>query len=222
MADVDTQERIWARDAALLTDATWLAGDLAWHESDLPAARAALERSLSLAQDDERARSRATNSLAVVSFGEGDLAQARTLFEQSLEMRRASGDAGWIAEGMHNLGIVLVESGDTDGASALYAEALEMEKRAGNTRAVAATLTSLGYVAERGGDNVRARELYAEALTMRRDIGVVPDVVDSLISLADVADDPATARAHLSEALTLATEAGDAARIAEVREKLSL
>src|SRR5262249_43540658 len=123
----------WAtrRDAQTglrLTSAVWrfwqLRGDFAEGRSRTTA--------LLGAADPERrtvARAGALNGAGVLAYRQGDYAAARSLYEESLAIRRELDDWRGIAASLNNLGVLAHEEGDYAAARPLYEESLALRRK---------------------------------------------------------------------------------------------
>ena len=87
----------------------------------------------------------------------GEGGRAITIFEQSLALRRASGDDDGVASSLTSLGVVKRNLGDSAGARSLLEESLELRRQLDNSAGVATTTCDLGIVAFDDGDLETAR-----------------------------------------------------------------
>ena len=130
------------------------------------------------------------NNLAVLLQASDDYAQAQTLYQQALDIKRASlGEAHpSFATGLHNLAALYELMGNYTKAEQLYQRALELRRRIlGEEHPdVATSLNNLAALYESTGDNARAEQFYQQALTIRRTTleEIHPDVAQSLNNLA--------------------------------------
>ena len=93
---------------------------------------------------------------AVGNFGQvarrrGDLPEARALYEESLAVDRALGNARDVANALGNLAAVAAEQGDYGGARALQAEHLRLAQELGSPHGVAWALEGFAQLAARSG-----------------------------------------------------------------------
>jgi predicted ATPase/DNA-binding SARP family transcriptional activator len=169
-------------------------------------------------------RARGLNAAGAFALTQGDYAQARTLWMQTLELRRQLGDRARIADTLHNLGYLAVVQGDYAQARPLYEEALATQRELGDQTAVADELHHLGLVAHEQGDLAQAHTLYKESLMLRRPLGDQRGIALTLNNLANVAsaqNDRAQARSLLEESLALHQELGDQQGIGLVLNNLA-
>jgi tetratricopeptide (TPR) repeat protein len=159
-----------------------------------------------------------SGTLAVV---QGDHEGARSLWEESLEIRREMGDKPNIANLLNNLGIVARWQGDFGLARSVHEEALAMRRDLGDRRAIAVSLNNLGKVFQDQGGYTEARSRLEEAVTLQREIGDRWEIANALHSLGSVTRDQgdyAATRALYEESLTIFRELGDRRLIAYLLE----
>jgi tetratricopeptide (TPR) repeat protein len=128
--------------------------------------RALLEQSLALARGPEgnpNLMAFILHSLGELTHQQGDLVQARTLLEESLELRRSLGDTLVMADALADLGEVVHAQGDDDQALAFCREGLQLSRSAGARRIMAACLESIAGIAVRERPHLSARLLGAAA-----------------------------------------------------------
>jgi non-specific serine/threonine protein kinase len=116
-----------------------------------------------------------------------DYARANALFEESLALRRAAGDAAGVANSLNNLGIVAQWQDDLDRAELLLAEALSIAREAKADAEVASALNNLGVVARFRGDHDSAEGLFEESLALYRALGDKRYVAGALNNLGVIA-----------------------------------
>ena len=124
------------------------AGQLAWLQTDYPAARSLLEQSLALYRElgNTEDLPAPLNALGEVARTQGDYPTARQYFEESLALLRARGDKANIAWALQALGEVAQEQGDA-AARPLAEESLALFHEVGDRRGVSLRLERFG----RGG-----------------------------------------------------------------------
>ena len=101
----------------------------------------------------------------------GDLADAASLFEESLELFRALGDKAGVAMALSNLGVVAEGEGEYAKAAAFYTESLDLYREVGEKRGIALLACRLGGISRMRGDHGRAAALYDESLLLHRELG---------------------------------------------------
>jgi non-specific serine/threonine protein kinase len=145
-------------------------------------------------------------------MNEGDYLNAKTLFEESLCLRRELGDRRGIAVTLGNLGLVAREQGDASSARLLHEQGLAIFREIGNRRGVAVALGNLGNVSHDLGDRAVAQASYEEALAICRELGDRQQMAPCLLDLGIVAaeiGDHATAANRLSESLRMFWDQGN-------------
>jgi predicted ATPase/DNA-binding SARP family transcriptional activator len=146
-----------------------------------------LERALSLfracgAADGEVD---ALYALGIVKFNHGDLAAARTFYEQCLVLQERAGDAKAIAATTANLGAVAHDVGDLEAAAALYRRSLAGFRATGNERGIAYAYRALALVyqdLELIGEAIEAAERCVEAYER---LGEQSRLADGLLTLGN-------------------------------------
>ncbi|MEI6416062.1 MAG: tetratricopeptide repeat protein, partial [Pseudomonadota bacterium] len=109
------------------------------------AAEAKLKESLDRAQAvaDQKTASSALNYLGSIAHARGRYAQARSLYADSLAIKRQLGDRHKIALTLNNLGVVATDEGLFDEALSLLQESLQLRRAMGEKSGIAATLVNL-------------------------------------------------------------------------------
>ncbi|HEU5064707.1 MAG TPA: BTAD domain-containing putative transcriptional regulator [Gaiellaceae bacterium] len=105
-----------------------------------------------------------------LAFLVGDLDEARSLAERSLDIVREQGDLVQIQDGLGALAIVLSAQEDIDGAEQLRQEALDLARQSGDRTREALHILNLGYLALVRGDVRRAEPLMRESVEAYREI----------------------------------------------------
>jgi predicted ATPase len=163
------------------------------------------------------ARANALKGAGTAAAQQGDLAQARALYEESLAMRRSLGDAPGEATMLNNLGMVAMYGADYDAARALFSESLTRFREIGDRWAVGQLLNNLGLIERYQGEYATARRLLEESLTVRRSLGDRWGIANALSSLSNLLlhqGDHSGLPALLQEALQLNLESGDRVALA--------
>src|SRR5262249_9205307 len=117
-------------------------GYLHYLQGDYAAAKPALQTALQLAREVQHEQSIALSllCLGIVTFDSGDLAQARSLHEQGLEIYRRStpgnDKVGNIATALAHLGLVVGQQGDYALALTHLEESLRLRRELGDKRGV--------------------------------------------------------------------------------------
>lgn len=164
-----------------------------------------------------RARAQALNGAGFFAWKQGDYAEARTLYEDSLALYRELGDQHGVAASLNNLGSIACDQGDYETARSLREEALVINRETGNRAWEAINLQNLGVVSQVLKEYTQAQALHEESLAIRRELGDRWGIAHSLNNLGDVAKnqgDYETADALLKESLAIRRELGDKQGIA--------
>ena len=170
------------------------------------------------------ARAAALFGAGMLAWTQADLPAAKSLYEQSLALRRVLAAPGEVAETLNALAIVLHFEHEPDRAQAAYEESLELSQRLGDDWGTANALAGLAVLARDRGALHQAAELHTRSLDLRRARGDKHATAKSLHDLALVksrlnAGD--AARAAWVESLGLYREIGSYAGIADCLEGLS-
>jgi predicted ATPase/DNA-binding CsgD family transcriptional regulator len=151
-------------------------------------------------------RARLFHLAANVARQQRDFAAATALYEQSLALRRANGDALGIARALQALAVTTSQAGDFPRSAALSVEALDLFRHLGDRSGIARSIYNLGALAVRRGEFAQAREPLTEALAIFRDLGDDDRAASALYFLGEVAlseDDFEHAEAHNAEAVAI-------------------
>jgi tetratricopeptide (TPR) repeat protein len=130
----------------------------------------AFARVLESGAGDDRLRARALLHAAFMPFWMGDDDRAESLFGQSLELARASGDAPLIAQALGGLARVALRTDVPEGRR-LAREALDVSVAAEDEPGRSNALHLLGVGAQIAGDLTEAREWMTERLALVRSQG---------------------------------------------------
>ena len=131
-------------------------------------------------------RADALGGAGILSWFQGYYDSARSLYQESLEIRRELGDRQGIAASLGNLGNVAHDQGDDDSARSLYEESLAIQRELGNRHDIATTLLNMGSMSHDQGDYASARSMYQESLEIKRELGDRLGIAYSLGSLASL------------------------------------
>ena len=200
-----------------------VAGSLAWHQTDFPAARTLLEQGLALSKalDDRCGLARTLNSLGNLAIEQGDYPAAQSLYQESLALCRELGDRRGAASLLGNLAMVAHECGDLVVARTLSQESLALSREVGDQGRVAHALNMLGSVACDQGDLATARALSQEGLAIGRELGDLDCIATSLSNLGVVAvlrGEFGDARLLYREGIAIRREMGDRVWLARALE----
>lgn len=142
---------------------------------------------LGQAQDAEKACDRARNiyqdsgdlgdeaqvlhAAAEVPLDDGNLSQAKTLYEQALALARRTDDKRAIARELGNLGVIAAQEGDTISAEKTYAEALQDFGAVGDKHGMSVVEGNTGDLFHLEGRLDQALAEYRDALVLAREVG---------------------------------------------------
>ncbi len=158
------------------------------------------------------ARAKALHGAGVLATQTGDYAAARTVYEESLAIRRELGDRPGTANTLSNLGIVARWLDDLSSARELYEESLAIRRELGDKWGIATSLNLLGLLTHYQGGYPTARRLLEESLAIRRELGDRWTMANSLNNLGLVVldqGDVAEARRLFDESMVIYREIGD-------------
>jgi predicted ATPase/class 3 adenylate cyclase len=198
-------------------------GEVSRHLGGFGEAKARYDEALRLSDSVEerasrlRARAYALKGAGTLAAQQGDLVTARSLYEESLAIRRDLGDMPGAAMLLHNLGIVAYYLSDYTAARILDEEALAVFREIGDRFAVGQALNNLAGIASATGDYALARRFLAESVEIQRQLGDKGGIAIALNSLADVLQDEGdhdATRPLLVESLTINVEIDDQSAIA--------
>jgi len=174
---------------------------------------------LPAAQTRTAARAKALQAAGGFANQQGDHAEARALYEESLSIHRELGDVHGIGWGLVSLGMVARYEGDHVAARSLLEESLELLEQAGDSEAMAAALGNLGVVARDLGQADLAERHLSRSLALWRDLDDRIGMAWTLSGLAMVARASRkldVARARIEESLAIWRDLGDRQNIANV------
>jgi predicted ATPase/DNA-binding SARP family transcriptional activator len=187
-ADSGDDPRRRARCAIGLASLRWSLGNVVAAEA--PAAEA---RRLAEQIGDNVIAANATNTLGLIAHGREDFERARTLFEESAALTRASdntpeGRAWNLAIAIDNLGTTFHELGDDDAARRQYAEAREINAGLADREGVAMNDLHLSVLDAEAGRIAEARLRLHSALTVYDSVGFLHYQAECLETAAAVAN----------------------------------
>jgi tetratricopeptide (TPR) repeat protein len=137
--------------------------------------RPKLEEALSIAKElgDQWNIATAFRNLGLLESIEGNYVQARSLFEQSLEIWREMGYEGKTGRSwsLIYLGDVALIQEDVERARSLYQESIAFLRELGDMNFLAYSVRRLGQLAWREGDYEKAMALFRESLIKNQAVG---------------------------------------------------
>jgi len=171
-------------------------------------------------------RAKALNSAGVLAQSQGDLAAARTFYQEALSIRNGLGDLVGVAAALNGLGNIAVGENDLLGARIIFEANLLTSRTLGDDRVIAASLMNLGVVAQLlvvtgridpAAGVAEAHAYYLQSLDLYRrldDQRGISQALENLGALAPYQGDDASAHACLEESLVLRRELRDRSGIA--------
>jgi predicted ATPase/class 3 adenylate cyclase len=202
------------------------AAELAYRQSDYPAAQSFGEESMLIFQElgDKLNISNTKSLLGWVSEEQGDYATAIQLQEEALALNRELNDDTNTAGALSNLAWAMLRPGDYTRANAYLEEALAIHRHIGDKGGMGFVLSGLAEVALREGKLERASKLVEESLVLRRELGHKWGIGASLGTSAWIAMrqfDWESAFVRLKESMQVRKEIGDRGGIAFCLERLA-
>ena len=176
------------------------------------------------AQAPTLARAGALNGAGGLAFFQGDYAEAKAVYEQSMALYRELQDTRGIANTGNNLGNILLLQGDTATAQTVYEEALANYQKLNDRAGMMHAVCNLGNVAYIQSDYEAARPLYTQGLTLAREVGNTQGIGNMLVNLGSLAymqQDHPTAQPLFEEALAIMRQQGNKTGMASVLSNLT-
>jgi DNA-binding CsgD family transcriptional regulator len=136
---------------------------------------------------DRRLHALTLHALGNVVCELGDLARARSYFEESGAILRELSEPGALTGSILSLSVVAQEEGAYDQAESLASEALCLSRQAGDWRTVAHALANLGVTALTRGDYAAARDRLGESIALQAEVGDAAGVAFVLERFAGLA-----------------------------------
>jgi predicted ATPase len=140
---------------------------------DYPAAIAAAQKAIELAQDTQDTNREAAGYLrwGWTLWRQGDYDAARLQLDQALNLSRAAGVHKTEADSLSSLGFVCAAQGAYDQARAYYEQALPIYRQVGDRRGESYVLNVFGVTFAEQADYDRGRTRFEQALSIYREIG---------------------------------------------------
>ena len=190
------------------------AGELAFAQSDVAAARSFFDEGLSLFRElgDKQGIALSFNSLARIASSQGDKVSAWSLYLESLTLLRDLGDRYAVAWVLYNLGLLTANSPDAAQGIDLFQESMGLFRELGDRRGIAWSLKELAYAHQRQGGFEQAASMLEESLMLFREMEDKQGIAYVLNSLGEYwryRGDMTQADACYSECLNIFRELGD-------------
>ena len=154
----------------------------------------------------------------ILAYKVDDFHSARTLYEESLTIRREIGDKKGIGDSLNSLATTVKAQGDYPYAHTLYEEALAIRRQIEDKEGIGQTLQGQGYMTYIIGDYGRARLLLERSLEVGREIGdtwIIAWAVYHLGLVAQAQGDYENARALFEQYLVIGREIGHRGGVAQ-------
>ncbi|MHC5735912.1 tetratricopeptide repeat protein [Nostoc sp.] len=136
--------------------------------------------------EDEQEVASIYHYLGMLKADKGEVDEAITLYNQSLEINERIGDVQGKATTLQSLGMLKADKGEVDEAIALYNQSLEINERIGNLQCKAATLHCLGIIHVNKGEVDQAITLYNQSLEITERISNVQGKAATLHELGRI------------------------------------
>jgi tetratricopeptide (TPR) repeat protein len=138
---------------------------------------------------DLAGESRALHAMAEVPIDQGDLEQAKTLYEQALTLARQTGDKKATARELGNIGLIYTQEGDFSTGLKFYREALEASQATGDKHTMSVITGNTGDILHAEGRLGDALAEYKDALVLAREVGHKSSEAIDLKVIGDVLAD---------------------------------
>ncbi|MEO7134773.1 MAG: tetratricopeptide repeat protein [Vicinamibacterales bacterium] len=152
----------------LINLASLLNENLSRPDDALPLLREALQ--IRRDAGNPRGEALVLNNIGSAYLAKGELSEAQTYFERTLEIREKNTVPGELADTLHNLAETLSRMGRYDQALSRYHRALELRRKAGDRRGAAIASYSIGTIFDYQGRYGAAVQSKDEALRAFREL----------------------------------------------------
>jgi tetratricopeptide (TPR) repeat protein len=200
--------KLGARDETVLPIVS-LADLAASGDGDLQAAQILLEDALAISNDWERFDVRKIElyfQLGKVSLIKREYVEARSRFEQALEIAEALGRRNLTAKCLDALGGIFYLIGDLVEAKRQYKKALALARELGDTHRLMSVLTNIGVTFWELEEYAEAKRSFSEGRSLAEDRRYIKGVADCLCGLGNAAfmlGEHEEAKAYYVESLTI-------------------
>lgn len=212
-------------DDILAAEALNTLGVLDLTTGSLAEARETFLHALELGSASEAVRARAEQNLGIVANIQGQLGEAVSRYERSLDAYRSCGDEHGCAIAYHNLGMVSTDRGRLDAADCYFQESRAFAERVGDVNLWGLCLVNHGEVHVARQRFEEARQNAEAALALFDQLGVRAAKADAYRVIGMVYREtgrPALAESRLKSAIDLANAAGSVLGEAESSKELAL
>jgi serine/threonine protein kinase/tetratricopeptide (TPR) repeat protein len=138
---------------------------------------------------DVAGESGALHEMAEVPINQGDLEQARRLYEQALGLARQTGDKRATARELANIGVIYMQQGDLTASKKMYAEALKAYQEIGDKHGMEVITANTGDIFYEEGQLGGALAEYEDALVLAREVGHRSSEAIDIKNMGDVLAD---------------------------------
>lgn len=138
---------------------------------------------------DLAGESGALHEMAEVPINQGDLDQARRLYEQALGLARQTGDKKATARELGNIGVIYMQQGDLVTGKKMYAEALDVYREIGDKHGMEVNTANIGDIFYEEGRLGGALAEFQDALVLAREVGHKTSEAIDIKNIGDVLAD---------------------------------
>jgi predicted ATPase/class 3 adenylate cyclase len=188
--------RFWQQRGHLIEGRQWLADLL----------------SLPAAADPTMLRGRAVSAAGGLAYWQNDLPEAQRLYEESLTIARASGDAAAVFDASFDIAFLPSFRGDLEETWSRLQECVRIARELGDERRIADAASALAFASFKRGDYEVALSLTEEAIALARAVGnrfILAENVETVGQVHRMLGNDEQSRAAYLEALELKYEAGN-------------
>jgi tetratricopeptide (TPR) repeat protein len=118
------------------------------------------------APEDEREKAAIIHNTANIYAQQGQVEQALTLHQQSLDIKERIGNVQGKAATLHQMAIIYAQQGQVEQALTLYQQSLDITERIGDVQGKAPTLAMMGHLLATQGDVVRGMDCLRASLVL--------------------------------------------------------
>jgi putative nucleotidyltransferase with HDIG domain len=212
-------------DPALAAEALNTLGGMDVATGALEDARETFLLALELGGESQALRARAEQNLGIIANIQGQLNEAVSRYERSLDAYRSCGDEHGCALAYHNLGMVSADRGRLDAADCYFRESRAFAERVGDVHLWALCLMNHAEVHVARQRFEDARQNAESALGVFDQLGVRAPKADAYRVIGMVYREtgrPALAESRLKSAIDLASAAGSVLGEAEACRELAI
>jgi predicted ATPase len=149
---------------------------------------------------------------ATLAYSQGDQAEAKSMLERCMDIRRRDGKQLEIAATLSTLSVVRLHAGDPDGAREVALEAVKIFQELGDRTNETIAMSQLGQIHAYVGDQIEAQRIFDKCLAVARELEYPELESECQLMLGELALDMGganNARPMIQRALEIAKDAGD-------------